>query len=157
MNSQVRRSFQNVRVSPLTRSDIVALLTACAVISVGCAAGPTEPSTATPSNPEVAVQAATGHPSPTDLAARGWSCFQPPVPNRIVCSRPNQGFPAIPPPEDRPASFTFWVFNGAGEFAGTETLLRTDLYKGQLCESTGERYVFVPVIGYYECVHTVGQ
>jgi hypothetical protein len=97
--------------------------------------------------------------SPTDLEQRGWSCFPPPVPDRIVCSRPNQGFPTIadPPPADRPASFTFFVFDGDGRFVGTEVLIRTDLYKGQLCESTGQPYVFVPVIGYYECVHTAGR
>jgi hypothetical protein len=80
------------------------------------------------------------------------------VPNRIVCSRPNQGFPAIgnPPPEDRPATFTFWLFDGTGAFTGTELLIRTDLYKGQLCESTGALYDFRPAIGYYECVHTPG-
>ena len=97
--------------------------------------------------------------SPTDLENRGWACFPPPVPNRIVCSRPNQGFPTVgnPPPADRPASFTFLVFDGNGRFTGTEVLIRTDLYAGQLCESTGQPYVFVPVIGYNECVHTVGH
>ena len=104
-----------------------------------------------------ATAAASGHPSPSDLASRGWTCFTPPVPDRIVCSRPNQGFPSIPPPQDRPATFTFWVFNGSGVFTGTELLIRTDLYNGQRCESTGAPYVFVPVIGYYECVHTPGH
>ena len=104
--------------------------------------------------------AATGHPSPTDLTSRGWTCFTPgAVPSRIVCSRPNQSLPTvgIPPPEDRPATFTFWVFDLSGAFTGTELLIRTDLYKGQLCESTGAPYVFVPFIGYYECIHTPGR
>ena len=103
--------------------------------------------------------ATTGHPTPTDLMSRGWTCFTPPVPNRIVCSRPNQGSPTVgnPPPQDRPATFTFWLFNASGVFTGTELLIRTDLYKGQLCESTGAPYVFVPFIGYYECVHTPGR
>jgi len=106
-----------------------------------------------------ATAATTGHPTPTDLTSRGWTCFTPPVPNRIVCSRPNQGLPTggNPPPQDRPATFTFWVFNASGFFTGTELLIRTDLYNGQLCESTGAPYVFVPFIGYYECVHTPGQ
>jgi hypothetical protein len=110
--------------------------------------------------------------SPADLTNRGWTCFQP-LPDRIVCSRPNQGFPTVgnPPPADRPASFTFLVFNSTGRFVGTEVLLRQDLYCGadiadpsgtctrhaQLCESTGQPYDFVPVIGYYECVHTAGR
>lgn len=106
-----------------------------------------------------ATAATTGHPTPTELTARGWTCFTPPVPNRIVCSHPNQGLPTggNPPPEDRPATFTFWLFDAAGVFTGTELLIRTDLYKGQLCESTGAPYVFVPFIGYYECVHTPGR
>lgn len=104
-------------------------------------------------------QASAAHPNPTELASRGWNCFTPPVPNRIVCSRPNQGFPTVgfPPPEDRPATFTFWLFDGTGSFTGTELLIRTDLYKGQLCESTRQPYVFVPFIGYYECIHTPGR
>lgn len=106
----------------------------------------------------VTTLATTGHPTPTELTSRGWTCFTPPVPNRIVCSRPNQGFPTVgtPPPGDRPATFTFWLFDGSGAFTGTELLIRTDLYKGQRCESTGAPYVFVSFIGYYECVHTPG-
>src|SRR5688572_19057087 len=70
-----------------------------------------------------------------ELGMRGWTCFQPPVPNRIVCSRPHQGRPEVgnPPPDDRPANFTFLVVDGSGVFMGTELLIRTDLYKGQLC------------------------
>lgn len=96
--------------------------------------------------------------TPEDLVGRGWTCFTPPVPNRIVCSRPNQGFPTVgdPPPADRPASFTFILFDGQENFVGTEVLIRTDLYQGQVCGQTGEPYVFVPVIGYYECVHRAG-
>ena len=106
-----------------------------------------------------ALHRSGGSLSPTDLTNRGWTCFRPPVGDRIVCSRPNQGFPtvAIPPPADRPATFTFFFFDAAGRFVGTELLIRTDLYNGQPCESTGEPYVFVPFIGYYECVHTVGE
>jgi hypothetical protein len=100
-----------------------------------------------------------GHITPAELSERGWTCFTPPVPNRIVCSRPNQGFPTVgnPPPDDRPATFTFFVFDGAGGLVGPEFLIRTDLYHGQICESTGQPYVFVPVIGYYECVHAAGR
>ena len=78
---------------------------------------------------------------------------------RVVCSHPNQGLPpfADPPPPDRPASFSFLIFDDATRFVGTEILLRTDLYKGQICKSTDRPYDFVAVIGYYECVHTVGH
>lgn len=104
------------------------------------------------------AQASAGHLSPAILTDRGWACFEP-IPNRIVCSHPNQGFPALgdPPPADRPASFSFFIFDSTDRFVGTELLLRTDLYKGQLCESTGETYDLVSVIGYYECIHTVGS
>lgn len=102
--------------------------------------------------------ASAAHLNPTELAARGWTCFQPPVPNRIVCSRPNQGFPTFgnPPPDDRPTTFTFLVFDGSGLFVGTELLIRTDRYNGQICESTRQPYILRAVIGYYECVRTIG-
>ena len=104
------------------------------------------------------AQISAAHLTPADVTNRGWSCFQP-LPDRIVCSHPNQGFPTVgfPPPDDRPASFTFAVFDASGRFVGTELLLRTDLYNGQRCESTGQAYDFVTVIGYYECVHTRGR
>jgi hypothetical protein len=112
--------------------------------------------------PELAnldAPASAAHLNPTELEIRGWTCFQPPVPNRIVCSRPHQGRPTVgfPPPDDRPATFTFLVFDGGGVFVGTELLIRTDLYKGQLCESTREPYILRGLIGYYECVRTVGD
>ena len=109
-------------------------------------------------NADIPAQASAGHLSPSDLTNRGWTCFEP-IPNRVVCSHPNQGLPpfADPPPADRPASFSFLIFDDSGRFVGTEILLRTELYKGQICESTGRPYDFVSVIGYYECVHTVGR
>ena len=106
--------------------------------------------------------------TPTDLIAHGWSCFTPPpFPTRTECSHPNQGFPAIPPPADRPATFTLWRFEN-GQFVGTLLVIRPDLYCGAdvtdpagtctrnapLCGSTGQPYSFVPVIGYYTCLHT---
>jgi hypothetical protein len=120
---------------------------------------PVSPSRATfplgPEHTNAIAQASTGYLTPADLTNRGWSCFEP-IPNRIVCSHRNQGFPTVgtPPPDDRPASFTFLVFDGTSRFVGTELLIRTELYNGQPCESTGQPYDFVPVIGYYECIHT---
>jgi hypothetical protein len=115
--------------------------------------------------------AAPGRPlSPADLVAHGWSCFTPPpFPTRTECSHPNQGFPRIPPPADRPPTFTLWRFEN-GQFAGTLLVIRPDLHCGAdvtdpagtctrnapTCGSTGEPYVFVPVIGYYTCLHTPG-
>ena len=109
--------------------------------------------------------------TPTDLIAHGWSCFTPPpFPTRTECSHPNQGFPPIPPPADRPATFTLWRFEN-GQFVGTLLAIRPDLYCGAdvtdpagtctrnapLCGSTGQPYSFVPVIGYYTCLHTPGR
>jgi hypothetical protein len=130
-----------------------------AVARIGTAAEAAA-TTAPESQPNLAVtaQASAEHLTPTELTGRGWTCFEP-IPNRIVCSHPNQGLPpfADPPPADRPASFSFLIFDGTGGFVGTEVLLRTDLYKGQICESTDRPYDFVAVIGYYECVHTAGR
>jgi hypothetical protein len=97
--------------------------------------------------------------TPADLVARGWICVTPPAPNRILCSHPNQGFPVVgnPPPDDRPASYSLWAFDGSGNFIGPYTLLRTDLYQGQLCDGTGEPWVFRALAGYYECIHAVGR
>ena len=97
--------------------------------------------------------------SPGDLIARGWSCRTTPIGDRIICSHPNQGFPVfgVPPPADRPANFTFLTFGLSGNFIGTEILIRSDLYNGQRCESTGLPYVLRAAVGYYECVHTVGN
>jgi hypothetical protein len=108
------------------------------------------------------LQGSGAQPTPSDLIAHGWSCFTPPpFPTRTECSHPNQGFPSIPPPADRPATFTLWRFEN-GEFAGTLLAIRPDLYcgadvtdaagtctrKAPLCGSTGQPYSFVPVVGY---------
>jgi hypothetical protein len=104
------------------------------------------------------TQAAAEPLSPAILTSRGWSCFEP-IPNRIVCSHPHQGFPTFgnPPPTDGPPSFSFFIFDDGDHFIGTEHQIRADLYQGQLCGSTGRTYDFVPVIGYYECIHPVGR
>jgi hypothetical protein len=136
------------------------LTCASALTIVGCA-GPTRPSTegAQASGTGQTVAQSTGQPTPAELIGRGWTCFSPPVPNRIVCSHPQQGSPVFgnPPPADRPASYSLWLFDGAGNFVGTETLIRTDLYNSQTCESTGQPYILRAAIGYYECVHTTGS
>jgi hypothetical protein len=147
------------------------LLVACALVGVGCSATPTQPTTAdaatsqstsstaaTSGQPAVVAQAAAAHPSPTALVNRGWSCRPSPFANEIGCSHPNQGFPSLDTaPQDRPATFTLLMFDGAGNFIGTLILLRTDLYHGQVCESTGEPYISRPPIGYSECLHTAGN
>jgi hypothetical protein len=126
-----------------TTGGAVAGLVAAAALSVAGA----QPASATPSF------------TPADLVARGWTCVTPPTPNRIVCSHPNQGFPTFgnPPPEDRPASYSLWMFDGAANFIGPYTLLRTDLYHGQPCDGTGQPWVLRAPVGYYECVHKVAR
>jgi hypothetical protein len=109
--------------------------------------------------PPMALSAAAAL-SPADLTERGWTCFQPPVqPLRTICSHPNQGLPVVsnPPPEDRPATYNLFRFDGTGAFVGSVHLIRTDLYSGQPCQPSGNPYVFVPIIGYYECLHTAGR
>ena len=94
------------------------------------------------------------------LAAQGWDCRPTPFnPTRTTCSHPNQPHPVSfsgpPPPPDRPASIPLRVFDN-GVFAGTSVLIRSDLYNGQTCRSTGLPYTFIARIGYYECLHRQG-
>jgi hypothetical protein len=160
-----------MRSARLFGEGIGGLLVACALVSVGCSATPTRPTgadaatamqsmlsiPATPSQTAVVTQADAAELSPTDLINRGWSCRQSPIPDLIGCSHPSQGFPNPgTPPEDRPPTFTLLAFDGAGNFVGTWILLRADLYRGQLCKSTQEAYIFRTIIGYYECLHTAG-
>ena len=121
-------------------------------------AGPSAAPLAEASSAAPAIAATPGV-TPADLVARGWTCVTPPTPNRIVCSHPKQGFPVFgnPPPDDRPSSYSLWMFDGAGHFIGPYTLLRSDLYRGQPCDGTGEPWIHRPPVGYYECVHTVGR
>jgi hypothetical protein len=151
---------------------ILPLLCGCALVAIGCGTSPVTPTSArasvehsisTAAQPSsgllVGIESASASLTPVELTDRGWTCRVPPVPNRIVCSRPNQGFPTLgtPPPADRPVSFTFLAFDGSGVFIGTQINLRTDIYNGQICESTGQPYIFRALIGYYECLHTAGQ
>jgi hypothetical protein len=137
----------------------------------GCGGSPVHPSappktsvapaTGTSPAPPTAIPVSAQAPlTPADLTARGWTCFQPPVqPVRTICSHPNQGVPVVgnPPPAERPATYNLWRFDESGQFVGPVFLIRTDLYNGQVCESTGESYLEVPIIGYYECVHPVSR
>jgi hypothetical protein len=64
--------------------------------------------------------------------------------------------PGPPPPADRPPTFSLLVFDN-GVFIGTDLLIRSDLYRGQLCNATGAPYRFISRIGYYECLHPTGD
>jgi hypothetical protein len=176
MQTQAPRTWRSAAVVVLSLS----------VVAAGCgdSGSPVSPSRLERSGVEVvnttfpigpglttALNAPGGRLTPTDLIAHGWSCFTPPpFPTRTECSHPNQGFPPIPPPADRPATFTLWRFEN-GQFVGTLLAIRPDLYcgadvsdpagmctrKAPLCESTDQPYSFVPVIRYYTCLHTPGQ
>jgi hypothetical protein len=156
------------------------VLCGCAVLTVGCISSPFEPSYVdlphhyantrlgaadpTPAAGQgidaktIALASAS---TPDDFVDRGWECRNSPVPGRVVCSRPNQTFPvpAFPPdvpPADRAVTVTLLAWEN-GSFAGTIVLIRPEIYRGQPCSSTGEAYVFRPIIGYYECLNRVGR
>ncbi|HYI74628.1 MAG TPA: hypothetical protein VEW90_05090 [Gaiellaceae bacterium] len=94
---------------------------------------------------------AQGHPTPDQLSAAGWTCFQPPVsPPRIVCANPGLGRP-FPGNPDPPPAYTLSMFDLAGSYVGKVHLIRADLYAGQKCGGSGEPYVLNPRIPYYEC------
>ena len=133
------------------------------LIASGCSSSPTAPSqspaaaSSIGSNAESQVIAQQASLSSEDLAARGWDCRQSPFnPSVVTCSPPNQVHPMLltgpPPPTDRPASITLLVFVD-GAYAGTNLLIRSDLYQGQECRSTSAPYRFIARIGYYECLH----
>jgi hypothetical protein len=150
---QIGQPFDGIRA--LMRSGIAAAATACA-LATGCGGSPAAPSAAAAAPNQTGLAVAAGL-TPTDLAARGWSCGPTPIPNTTGCSQKDFPTPGNPPPADRPASFTALLFNESGTFVGTVILIRSDLYHGQICESTGERYILRTFVGYYECVHTAGH
>jgi hypothetical protein len=150
-----------MRATFSTRAAVVAL--ALGIMAAGCSQSPAAPSmtapTATGAESGSAATMAMSQASltPADLEARGWDCRPVPFnPTRVTCSRPNQLHPVLlpgpPPPEDRPASITLLDFEN-GVFVGTLVLIRSDLYRGQPCSSTGDVYTFIARIGYYECRH----
>jgi hypothetical protein len=141
------------------------LVLLAAPLIAGCTASPTAPSLTTVQTTiadtmivlDSPATTRAASPSPADLAARGWDCRPAPtIPNRITCSPPNQdhplSLPGPPPPADRPTTFTLLVFDN-GVFFGTDLLVRSDLYRGQQCHSSGGLYRFISRIGYYECLH----
>ena len=96
-----------------------------------------------------------------DFAARGWNCRTPNNGPVTVCSPPNQPLPivAIPPaqpPADRPETVTLKRWRN-DVFDANVLLIRPEIYNGQPCGSTGQPYIFVGVLGYFECAHIVGN
>jgi hypothetical protein len=135
---------------------VALLLVASALGGAACSKSPTQPDAASAAN---AARSDQANLSPQDMAERGWECRpSPSIPTRISCSPPHQGFPvfASPPPADRPATFTFLAWD-SGDFAGTLLLIRSDLYRGQICRSTGLEYRLLVAVGYRECLHRAGN
>ena len=135
----------------------------CGIVASGCSSSVTAPSPSlaavSPSLSGVDSELGIQQPnlSIEDLASRGWDCRPAPFrPTVVTCSAPNQthpvSLPGPPPPDDRPAAITLLVFDN-GVFTGTSLLIRSDLYHGQPCKSTGGPYNFIGRIGYYECLH----
>jgi hypothetical protein len=127
---------------------------ACGIFATAC-----ESSVAPTAPHPVTAPTATGSAmlTPAHLDDQGWDCRALPFnPALVTCSRPNQPHPLTipgpPPPDDRPASVTLIAFEN-GVFIGTSVLIRSDLYNGQPCRSTGGAYTFIPRIGFYECLH----
>jgi hypothetical protein len=93
--------------------------------------------------------------TPAELMERGWSCRVTPV-GSTACSPPGRGLPVFGAPEDRPPSYLVHVFDTAtSEYLGFDRMIRTDLYQGQTCPSTGAAYTDLPHIGYHECFKPV--
>jgi hypothetical protein len=42
-------------------------------------------------------------------------------------------------------------------FEANVLLIRPEIYNGQPCESTNQPYIYVGVLGYFECAHIVGN
>jgi hypothetical protein len=98
------------------------------------------------------VAAAEGVTS-TKLADAGWTCFVPPsAPGRLVCFNPGVGRPFPGNPDPAPTYHFLGFDRITGEFLYKGHLVRADLYAGQRCAPGDAPYVYLAVIGYYECV-----
>jgi hypothetical protein len=101
------------------------------------------------------VTAQTAGLTPAELIERGWSCRLTPA-GTTACSPPGRDLPAFGAPADRPPSHLLHVFDTpTGDLLGFARMIRTDLYQGQICPSTGAAYTHLALIGYYECFDPV--
>lgn len=155
------------------KREMATLFGVAALFAAACGASPTQPTSialvaasaaieepasiasVTASGPEGISALNKSALTAADLRARGWSCR--PIPGGTGCVPPNQVVPsAALPPEDRPAIVVVLSFDATGAFVGPATMVRSDHYNGQACESTDAAYTFFSLIGYYFCVRTAG-
>lgn len=95
--------------------------------------------------------------TPEQLGSQGWTCFVPPPrPDLVACYNPGLGRPLPGDPDPAPANSVITFSSATGEFLSTGHLVRADLYNGRVCGPTGQPYVFLALIGYYECTHPRG-
>jgi hypothetical protein len=157
--------MDRARLATVGRLGMAGVLCAGALIGSGCGRDPATganalvgPSAVAAAGPGVAAGHMTtqsGGPTPDSLIEYGWSCRVTPV-GTTACSPPGRGLPVFGAPEDRPPSYLVHVFDTAtSEYLGFGRMIRTDLYEGQTCPSTGALYVYLPHIGYYECFNAV--
>ena len=145
----------------LTESSVcLSAAVVAAAIGVACSQSPTHPTTRASSPVDATAEAQSGQGSSQswqDFAARGWNCRTPNSGPVTVCSPPNQPLPivALPPavpPDDRPETVLLKRWRD-GVFDANVLLIRPEIYNGQICASTGERYSYIGVLGYFECAH----
>ena len=137
-----------------------ALVTACSQTPAAPSAQPVMSAAVSTVSTEAVSGAQGTNQSWQDFAARGWNC-RTPAPGVAVCSPPGQPLPvvAIPPaqpPADRPATVMLKRWRN-DVFDANVLLIRPEIYNGQTCESTGQPYGYVRVLGYFECAHIVGD
>lgn len=135
-----------------------------AALTAACGQAPSSP-TATGVSPSITATMGAGaqqgqgsSQSWQDFAARGWNCRTPNNSPVTVCSPPNQPLPAVAlppalPPADRPETVVLKRWRD-GVFDANVLLIRPEIYNGQVCASTGQSYIYIGVLGYYECAHT---
>jgi len=134
-----------------------------ASLAAACSGAPTGPTMAAPVGTALTTAVTGSHgtsQSWQDFQARGWNCRTPNNGPATVCSPPNQPLPAVAippaqPPADRPDALLLKRWRN-GVFEANVLLIRPEIYNGQPCESTGQPYSFIGVLGYFECAHTVG-
>ncbi len=86
------------------------------------------------------------------LRKAGWDCQPRGGGAFIACGTPGLGLPPIPSlgPDGQPA-YRVVTFFPNGTFRGTSHFLRADLYQGELCSYNQQPYLFLGLVGYYEC------